>query len=567
MTSNNNNNLFDQAKSQISDLISAAWAAAAGQGTIPKAELPEFTVEVPADPLNGDFSCNAAFVSAKILRSNPRKIADSLLACLNLPGSYFKRVSVAGPGFLNFYLSDEWYNQAIGAVLEQGQDYGKTDYGKGKRILVEFVSANPTGPMHIGNARGGALGDSLAGVLETAGFYVEREFYINDGGNQIQKFGMSLDYRYRQLLGESVELPEDAYHGADITENAQAYINENGGKLLDVSESERREALARFALLRNVAGLKSDLERYRIRYDTWFSESTMYDSGGVERVIAQFKNSGHTYEMDGALWFKASDFGAEKDIVLVRSNGLPTYVVPDIAYHYNKLVTRKFDLAIDVLGADHHGYIPRMNAALDALGVGSEKLKVIIMQMVSLVRVNEQGEKEAVKLSKRSGKAISLVTLLDEIPVDAARFFFNLRDADTHLEFDLDLAVEESSKNPVYYVQYAHARICRILEKFGEGKGISAYDYHYDDPAEQALIRKIAALPAEINEAAHAFAPSKLARYAMELAAQFHKFYDVCSIKDADESTQNARLALSAATKTALKNTLSILKVDAPEKM
>ena len=325
-------------------------------------------------------------------------------------------------------------------------------------MLVEFVSANPTGPMHIGNARGGALGDCLASVLETAGYYTEREFYINDAGNQINKFALSLDLRYRQLFGDGIEMPEDSYHGEDIINHAKAFAEIHGDEYINKSEEERRKALVDFALPKNIQGLKDDLAKYRIHYDTWFNESTLHKNGETARIIELLKQSGHTYMQEDALWFKATDFGCDKDFVLVRANGVPTYVVPDIAYHYNKLMVRKFDKAIDVLGADHHGYVPRLKAALTALGVDADRLDAVLMQMVRLVR-----DGEVIKASKRSGKAITLVTLLDEVPIDAARFFFNLREPNSHFDFDLDLVVNESNLNPVYYVQYAYARICSIF--------------------------------------------------------------------------------------------------------
>jgi arginyl-tRNA synthetase len=438
--------------------------------------------------------------------------------------------------------------------------------GQGKKILVEFVSANPTGPMHIGNARGGAIGDCLASVLEYAGYYVEREFYINDAGNQVNKFGLSLDIRYKQIFGSTEEMPEDSYHGQDIIDHAKAFADKYGDKYMSVSEEERRKALVEYALPINIKGLETDLLKYRIKYDTWFKESSLHESGKVAEVVQMLKDRGVTYEKEGAVWFRASDFGDDQDRVLVRANGVPTYFVPDIAYHYNKLVTRGFDKAIDILGADHHGYIARMKAALTALGVDADKLDIVIMQMVRLVRGGE-----TVKLSKRSGKAITLATLLDEIPMDAARFFFNLRDPDTHLEFDLDLAIEESSKNPVFYVQYAHARICRMLGKFA-GEGITltkvpSEKLTYTDEAELAVIRKIAALPDTVNEAAAAYNPSRITRYVYELAQLFHKFYDSCKIKGEADDIVMSRLALCAAVKTVIKNLLDLLKVDAPEKM
>ena len=399
---------------------------------------------------------------------------------MSFEDTYVDRCEIAGPGFINFFLSDTFYADILTDVDKKGEDYGKSDYGKGKRILVEFVSANPTGPMHIGNARGGALGDCLASVLEAAGYYTEREFYINDAGNQINKFALSLDLRYRQLFEDGVEMPEDSYHGEDIINHAKAFAEIHGDSFMKKTEEERRKALVDFALPKNIQGLKDDLAKYRIHYDTWFKESSLHANGETKRIIELLKNSGHTYISEDALWFKATDFGCDKDFVLVRANGVPTYVVPDIAYHYNKLEIRKFDRAIDILGADHHGYVPRLKAALTALGVDASRLDAVLMQMVRLVR-----DGEVIKASKRSGKAITLVTLLDEVPIDAARFFFNLREPNSHFDFDLDLAVNESNSNPVYYVQYAYARICSIFRNLA-AEGITRRECTAEEP--QALI-------------------------------------------------------------------------------
>lgn len=453
------------------------------------------------------------------------------------------------------------------SIDENGESYGRTDFGGGKKVLVEFVSANPTGPMHIGNARGGAIGDSLASALDWAGYEVKREFYVNDAGNQINKFGMSLDLRYLQLYKEGIEMPEDAYKGEDIIAHAKAFAEIHGDKYVNADEKERRAALVAYALPLNIEGLKRDLLKYRIEYDNWFKESTLHENGEVQKVIALLKEKGCTYESEGALWFKATEYGADQDFVLVRSNGVPTYVVPDIAYHYNKLVTRGFDKAIDVLGADHHGYVPRLKAALTALGVDAHRLDALLMQMVRLVRGGE-----IIKASKRSGKAITLVTLLDEVPIDAARFFFNLREANSHFDFDLDLAVEESSQNPVYYVQYAHARICSIRRTLAQENIIPSKTSECDLSAlcteeEKALVRFLAKLPQEIIEAAKDYDPARLTRYAVDLATMFHKFYNACRVKCGDKTLMNARFALCMAVKQTLSNVLSLLKITAPDAM
>lgn len=583
------NNMIELAKQQVKETVMNALGRLVAEGKIEAVPLPAFNVERPADVSHGDFSCNAAMASAKALRNNPRAIGQMIADAAVLDGTVFEKIEVAGPGFLNFFISPLWFNETVGEVISSGSDYGKTELGKGKRVLVEFVSANPTGPMHIGNARGGALGDSLSSVLQFAGYEVEREFYVNDAGNQIEKFGKSLSIRYMQIADgnksdviasygdddvcrkifedeENFPMPEDVYKGVDIIEHAYNFYKINGDKFVNADEENRKSALVEYALPLNIDGLEKDLAKYRIVYDTWFRESSLHKSGAVKQIVDMLTEKGQTYEKDGAIWFKASDFGDDQDRVLVRANGIPTYFVPDIAYHYNKLVTRGFDKAIDILGADHHGYIARMKAALTALGVDANKLDIVIMQMVMLVRNGE-----TVKLSKRSGKAITLSTLLDEVPIDAARFFFNLRDPNTHLEFDLELAIEESSNNPVFYVQYAHARICSILRRMEEeGTGYSnipVSELNFNHPAELALIRHIAALPNCINEAAKDYNPSKITKYLCDLAQLFHKFYDNCKIKGEEENILQSRLSLCVATKTVFKNLLDLLKVDAPEKM
>lgn len=556
-----------EAKKQAHELILSAAGRAVASGMLPAEPLPGFSVEIPADIKNGDFASNAAMVSAKACRMPPRKIAEAIAAEMVLDGSFFERIEIAGPGFINFFLGKDWFCEVLRSIEARGGDYGRTDFGQSKRVLVEFVSANPTGPMHIGNARGGAIGDCLASAMDWAGYQVSREFYVNDAGNQINKFGVSLEARYLQLYQEGVEMPEDAYLGEDITAHAKAFSEQYGDRFVSASPEERRKALVDFALPLNIAGLERDLKKYRIVYDNWFRESTLHQSGEVDKIIALFKEKGCTYESEGALWFKATDFGADQDFVLVRSNGVPTYVVPDIAYHYNKLAGRGFDKAIDVLGADHHGYIPRLKAALQALDIDPSRLDALLMQMVRLVR-----DGEVIKASKRSGKAITLVTLLEEVPIDAARFFFNLREANSHFDFDLDLAVEESSSNPVFYVQYAHARICSILRNLN-AEGIcpkAASECRMEllcASEERALIRHLASLPNEITEAAKNYDPARLTRYAIELATCFHKLYNACRVKCGEEELMYARLALCLAARTVLANVLTLLKINAPESM
>lgn len=553
--------------SLLRNAIIDAMGRAMSAGELPLAPTPNFTIETPADRTNGDLASNVAMVSARAFKKAPRAIAEAITKYIELEGTNLDCFEIAGPGFINFFYGKQFYTSVIREIEEKGADYGKSDFGQGKRILVEFVSANPTGPMHIGNARGGALGDSLASVLSAAGYDVSREFYVNDAGNQIEKFATSLEIRYLQIYKDGIELPEDAYHGQDIIDHAKNFAEINGDKYVNAESSERRKALVDFALPKNIQGLENDLLKYRIKYDRWFRESTLHQSGAVKNIVELLKEKGHTYEQDGAIWFKATEFGADKDFVLVRSNGIPTYVVPDIAYHYDKLVTRGFDKAIDVLGADHHGYVPRLKAALTALGVDASRLDAVLMQMVRLVRNGE-----IVKASKRSGKAITLVTLLEEVPIDAARFFFNLREPNSHFDFDLDLAIEQSSQNPVYYVQYAHARICNIVKGLAES-GITQRACTDEElalltaPEEIELINKLASLTGEIITSAKTYDPARVTHYVYETATLFHKFYNACRVKGEDESLMQARLALCVATKTVIENVLTMFKITAPESM
>lgn len=559
--------MVKEVENKLYEAIENAVKSAIENGDLPQADTPKFIIEKPADKKNGDFSSNIAMAGARAFHAAPRMIAEAIVKNFSLDGGYIDRCEIAGPGFINFYLSDKYYSDVLKDIVASGDSYGRSDYGEGKRILVEFVSANPTGPMHIGNARGGAIGDCLASVLDAAGYDVQREFYVNDAGNQIEKFATSLEVRYLQECGKDVELPEDAYHGEDITVHARNFFSEVGDKYAECDSQERRDALVAYALPKNIAGLEADLGKYRIKYDKWFRESTLHKDGSVQKVIKALKERGVTYEQDGALWFKASEFGNDKDIVLIRANGIPTYIVPDIAYHYNKLVTRGYDKAIDVLGADHHGYIPRMKAALTALGLDADRLDIVIMQMVRLVRNGE-----TIKLSKRSGKAITLNTLLEEIPIDAARFFFNLREPNSHFDFDLELAAKQSSENPVYYVQYAHARICSIIKKAAE-EGIKVVTpsaealNRLNSDEERDLISHLAGLTDEIIGAAKNYDPAKITHYVIDLATLFHKFYNAHRVVSDDKELTEARLFLCTAVKNTIKNILVMLKVDVPEAM
>ena len=563
-------NLIQEAKNQIDDLLQDACRRAAEEGELPAGAALSGTVEIPKDVRNGDYAANHAMAGARSLHMPPRKIAETLARHLELQGSYFASVEIAGPGFLNFRLAASWYAAVLEAVERAGEDYGRSDRRTGEKVMVEFVSANPTGPMTIGNARGGVLGDTLATVLDMAGCDVTREFYVNDAGNQVDKFGRSIEARYIQLLrGEdAVEFPEDGYHGEDIWDMARAIVQESGDRYLDVPGSERRQAFVAFGLPRNIALMREHLERYRIHFDRWFLESELHESGYVKETVELLERGGHTYEKDGALWLRNTDFGAEKDEVLRRSNGFYTYYAVDIAYHRNKFIQRGFDRVIDVWGADHHGHAIRFGKSMTApeLGLEGKRLDFLIMQMVRLVR-----DGETVKVSKRSGKALTLNDLLDEIGVDACRFFFNAK-PDTHLEFDLDLAIRQDSENPVYYVQYAHARICSLLASCGEpGRGVpcaeSARLELLDSEFEREVIKQLAMFPEEILLAARDYDPSRINRYAMELAARFHRFYNACRIRDAETELRDARLVLSAAVGRVIARALAVVGVSAPEKM
>lgn len=564
-------NVFEEMKNKIVEKITSAFneAVAAGELSALETGIGEMIkLEVPKDKQHGDFACNIAMVLAKPLRCAPRQIAEAITKHFSQDEDIAK-TEIAGAGFINFYLTPNWLYKTMEKIEQMGSSYGKIDMGKGKKVMVEFVSANPTGPMHMGNARGGALGDCLASVLEYAGYDVTREFYINDAGNQIEKFGNSLNARYIQALkGEdAIEFPEDGYHGDDIKEHAKAFIEINGDKHLYCSEEERKAALVDYALEKNVTALREDLEKYRIVYDVWFRESTLHKGGEVKAAIDKLTENGYTYEEDGALWLNCEKMGIEKNEVLVRKNGIPTYFAADIAYHINKLSTRGYDWAINIWGADHHGHVARMKNALDAVGQDGNKLDVVLMQ---LVRLMQNGE--VVRMSKRTGKAITLSDLLEDISVDAARFFFNMRSAGSHLDFDLTLAAQQSNDNPVYYVQYAHARICSILRLLGE-EGVSVKPYAEINPCvltdetEITLLKKLTDLPEEIKGAAEALEPARITRYVMELATDFHSFYNSCRVKGEAEDLMAARLKLIDSVRIVINGILTMLKITAPEKM
>ena len=579
-------NMIQNAKDQAAALAMAAYKAAVADGSLPEAEVKTAPVEIPKDTANGDFTTTFALAASKALRQPPRNIAQTLLDHMNLEGTYFASAEIAGPGFLNFRLNDSWFTGVMEAVESEGAEYGTADHLKGKKYMVEFVSANPTGPMHMGNARGGVLGDTLASVLAACGADVTREFYVNDAGHQIDKFAHSIEARYLQIIKgeENVPFPEDGYQGGDIKELAQAYYDQNGEKLLNADPAERQNELAQFGLTINLPKMKTDLQRYKIDYDLWFYESTLHDSGYVAETVDMLTQRGWTYEKDGALWLKTAEIMREnmlkagkkekdieklelKDDVLRRANGFYTYFAADIAYHRNKFAVRGFDKVINIWGADHHGHVARLKGALDALGLnGTERLDIVLMQLVKLLR-----DGELVRMSKRTGKAISLSDLLDEVSVDAARWYFNAK-PDTQMEFDLGLAVREDSENPIYYVEYAHARICSLLRAMAE-EGLtvpaqSAVDMSLlKGETEQALIKQIAQFCEEIKLAARDYDPSHINRYLQDLAACFHRFYNACRIKGEDAAVQAARLKLADETRIVLKNGLKLIGVDAPEKM
>ena len=564
-------------------LVSEAARTAIDKGVLPDAELPEFIVEVPADSSHGDLASNFAMASARVFRMNPRAVAQAIADNAVLDGTPFSKIEIAGPGFINLFYGNEYYHDVIEAAVSAGPDYGRTEFGNGDK--VEFVSANPTGPMHLGNARGGAIGDVLATVLDRAGYRVEREFYINDTGNQIRKFGDSLVARYRQISDPELPFPEDGYHGEDIKDHALAFAAERGNDLYPGDDDSLRDEMVAYALPKNISGLHDTMEKYGIIYDKWFHESSLYEDGTTDKVMSILDKNGALYEKDGAVWLRTSDYLRNiylaqgkteeeidklelKDDVLKRSNGFYTYFASDIAYHYNKFHERGFDRVINVWGADHHGHVNRLKASLDAVGLDGNKLDIVLMQLVELVR-----DGKPVRMSKRTGKAITLTDLLEEVPIDAVRFFFNLREPSSHFEFDLDLAVKQEKDNPVYYVQYAHARMCSVLRALASDgypvDGTPEFDASLlSTEEEKSLIRKIGAFPSEIIASAREYDPSKITRFATDTATLFHRFYTVCRVKDSgDDALTAARTALVVAAKQVIANCLTILGVSVPEVM
>lgn len=558
-------NVVSNAKEMLRGKIEESLFAARKAGRISFEEIAEFQIEIPKEKSHGDFSVNVAMKMAKAVKENPRKLAETILSGLEDTEGFIGRAEVAGPGFINFYLETSWLYPVVPAVLSEGDGYGSSPLGAGEKVQIEFVSANPTGLLHMGNARGAAIGDSLARVMKMAGYDVQKEFYINDAGNQILNFSRSLEARYFQLVSDpGFPLPEEGYHGEDIKDTVRRYVEKEGDRLLSVSEEERLAVLTEFALAEKKENMKKDLLDFGVEYDVWFSEKDLHEQGKVEEAVRLLKEKDLIYEEEGALWFRFSKYAAgEKDEVVVRSNGVPTYFAADIAYHKDKF-ERGFKKLINIWGADHHGHVARMKGAADALGFDPDSLTVILMQ---LVRLFQGGE--VVRMSKRTGKFVSLNELVSEVGRDAARFFFVMRNPDSHLDFDLDLAKSESADNPVYYVQYAHARICSIVQAAGMDLPDSAsVDYSLlSSPSEVDLLRKIADLPEETAVAAQLLEPHRIARYAQDLASLFHGFYNNCRVLVEDEKLRDARLLLARAAGVTLKNSLDMLGVSAPEQM
>ncbi|WP_055105452.1 arginine--tRNA ligase [Paenibacillus ihumii] len=556
-------NPLEQINQSVKDAILNAVVAA---GLAAREDVPAIVLEVPKDKAHGDLATNAAMQLTRIAKRNPRQIAEEIVKHINYEQAGVERAEIAGPGFINFFLSKSYLYPVLEQIYAQGENYGRIKLGEGKKAQVEFVSANPTGSLHLGHARGAAVGDALCNVLDYAGYEVTREYYINDAGNQVANLVKSIEARYLQELGQDVEMPEDGYHGEDIKGFAKELVAEKGDALLSLPPEEREDFLRQYGLEKELDKIKRDLSRFRVGFDVWFSESSLYADGQVEKSLEELRSKGQIYEQDGATWLRSTDYGDDKDRVLVKNDGTYTYLTPDIAYHRNKY-DRGFDRIINIWGADHHGYIPRVKAAMQALGNDPDKLTVLIAQMVSLF---QDGEK--VKMSKRTGKAVTMVDLMDEVGVDAIRYFFTMRSMDSHLDFDMDLAISTSNENPVYYVQYAHARICSIFRQ-AEEQGIATpsiqdvklgkltAEHEFD------LLRKMGELPEEVGVAAENFAPHRLVRYLYELAALFHSYYKAERVITEDAEQTAARLALLGAVRTVLANVLKLIGVSAPERM
>lgn len=555
-------NIVEKVKDSIIEEIKEAVVRS---GLVEAEQIPSFVLEIPKEKAHGDYATNIAMQLTKIARKPPRQIAEAIVENLNTEKAHISKVEIAGPGFINLHMNNSYLTDVIPQVIAAEDNYGRTDFGNGMKIQVEFVSANPTGSLHLGHARGAAVGDALCNVLDMAGFDVSREYYINDAGNQIANLALSIEARYMQALGKEWPMPEDGYHGQDIVEFGQELAGEAGDKYVGLSEEERFKFFREYGLEKELAKLKKDLKDFGVEFDVWFSETSLYESGAVVEIVEKLRERGYVYEEDGATWLRSTDFGDDKNRVLIKNDGSYTYLTPDIAYHQNKY-SRGFEKLINIWGADHHGYIPRMKAAMQALGYNAEQLEVIINQMVSLY---QGGEK--VKMSKRTGKAVTMRDLMEEVGTDAVRYFFTMRSSDAHLDFDMDLAVSKSNENPVFYVQYAHARISSIFRK-AEEEGVEWQNAGVDlslitSEKEIELLKKLGQFPEEINVAADQYAPHRIVRYAHELATLFHSFYNAEHVVTEDRALSVARLNLLKAVQNTLRNALRVIGVSAPEKM
>lgn len=555
-------NIVEKIKDSIIEEIKQAVVKT---GMVEEEQVPAFVLEMPKDKAHGDYATNIAMQLTKIAKKPPRQIAEGIVEHFDAAKVHVSKIEIAGPGFINLYMNNAYLTDVITQVINAGNDYGRTDFGGNKKIQVEFVSANPTGSLHLGHARGAAVGDALCNVLDMGGFDVSREYYINDAGNQIANLAYSIEARYKQALGMEVPMPEDGYHGQDIVQFGQELAKEAGDKYVHLSDDERFQFFRQYGLEKELAKLKNDLKDFGVEFDVWFSETSLYETGAVEAIVDKLRDRGYVYDQEGATWLRSTDFGDDKDRVLIKNDGSYTYLTPDIAYHLNKF-SRGFEQLINIWGADHHGYIPRMKAAMQSLGYNADQLHVIINQMVSLY---QGGEK--VKMSKRTGKAVTMRDLMEEVGTDAVRYFFTMRSSDAHLDFDMDLAVSKSNENPVFYVQYAHARICSIFRKAAE-EGINLENESVDlsllsSEKEIELLKKIGQFPEEISVAAEQYAPHRIVRYVHELAALFHSFYNAAPVVTEDRELTKARLQLLQAVKITLGNALRVIGVSAPEKM
>lgn len=554
-------NIVEQVQGKLKQEIKDAVVKA---GLAAEEQIPDVILEIPKEKSHGDYSTNMAMQLARVAKKAPRVIAEELIASFDSSKASIEKIEIAGPGFINFYMNNAYLTDLIPAVLGAGDQYGETTVGNNQKIQVEFVSANPTGDLHLGHARGAAVGDSLCNILDKAGYDVSREYYINDAGNQINNLALSVEARYFQALGLDKEMPADGYHGEDIIGIGKKLAEEHGDKYVNADEKERFDFFREYGLKYEMAKLKQDLEDFRVPFDVWYSETSLYHNGKIDTALQALKDNGHIYEEEGATWFRSTTFGDDKDRVLIKNDGSYTYLTPDIAYHKDKL-ERGFEKLINIWGADHHGYIPRMKAAIQALGYDRDALEVEIIQLVHLYK---NGEK--MKMSKRTGKAVTMRDLVEEVGLDATRYFFAMRSADTHLDFDLDLAVSQSNENPVYYAQYAHARISSILRQ-GEEQGMSAEAADYSlisAEKEIDVLKKIGEFPQAVGEAAQKRMPHRITNYIYELASSFHSFYNAEKVLDAENPERTkARLALIKAVQTTLKNSLKLIGVSAPEKM